>query len=121
MKKNSHFLESLKHALDGLVCLYKEERNMWIHTVVALLTVGLGLILKLSHIEWLLVTLCIVGVIACEIINTLIERLCNKITTTYDKGIKKIKDISAGFVLLVSVGSVVIGLIIFLPKIIALF
>lgn len=121
MKKNRNFFQSLRHALDGIVCLYKEERNMWKHTLVAILVVVAGFLLKLSHIEWLLVTLCIVGVFACEIINTLFERLCDRMTTEYDDRIRKIKDISAGFVLLVCLGSVAVGLIIFLPKFIALF
>lgn len=121
MKKNKNFFQSLKHALDGFVCLYREERNMWIHTIVAIMVVVASILLKLSYIEGVLITLCIVGVMTSEMINTILERLCNKITTEYDDNIKKTKDISAGFVLLMSLGSVVVGLLIFLPKIIALF
>lgn len=121
MKKNKNFWESLKHAIDGLVCLFQEEKNMWIHTLVAIFVVAFGFVVQLNHIEWLLVVLCIVAVIASEIMNTLIERMMNRISTEYDEQIKKIKDISAGFVLLVSIGSVIVGLLIFVPKLISFF
>lgn len=121
MKKNKNFFESLKHALDGIVTLYKEERNMWFHTLAMLIVIIAGILLKVSVGEWVILALSVIFVFASETVNTLIERMMDKISTEYDANIKKIKDISASFVLLVSLGAAVVGILIFLPKIIALF
>ena len=121
MKKNSNFFESLYHAFSGIGTLYKEERNMWIHTLAVIVVVVAGILLPLSVMEWVVLILCMVLVIAGEIINTIVERTMDKITTEYDIDVKKIKDMSSSFVLILSIGSAIIGVLIFLPKIIALF
>ncbi len=121
MKKNSNFFESLYHALCGIVTLYKEERNIWIHTLAVIAVVVAGILLPLSLMEWVVLVVCMVLVIAGEIVNTLIERIMDKITTEYDIDVKKIKDMSSSFVLILSIGSAIVGCLIFLPKMIALF
>jgi len=70
--------------------------------------------------EWIVVLLCICAVLGLEMINSALEHLCNLVQRDYHPLVKKIKDVSAGAVLIASIISVVIGFIIFIPKIFAL-
>lgn len=72
--------------------------------------------LHVSVYEWIVLLGCIATVLAFEMINSAIEKLCNLVHPAYHPAVKVIKDISAGAVLWVSVFSGVIGVIIFLPK-----
>jgi diacylglycerol kinase len=77
-----------------------------------------GILLKISATEWLFIVLCSMLVLMLELINTAVEYLCDTITTDFHPVIKIVKDISAAAVLISAAGSVITGLIIFLPKII---
>ena len=79
-----------------------------------------GVIFNISKTEWLFIAVCCAAVIATEMINTAIEKLCDMVSTEIHPVIKIIKDVSAGAVLVCAIGSVVVGSIIFLPKIIEL-
>ena len=109
-------IKSFGYAFQGIFTFFKTERNGRIHLIAALVAIVLGFYLELELSEWLWVSLAITLVIAAEMINTAIERVCNRITTEQEDAIKHIKDISAGFVLLCSAFSLIVGAIIFLPK-----
>ena len=79
-----------------------------------------GLWLDLSTLEWAAVVLCIGAVLAAEGINSAIEALCDRVSPGYDEAIKHAKDLAAGAVLILAVMSVVVGLLIFIPKFITL-
>lgn len=115
-RPKSTIIHSFKYAFEGLGELWN-ERNFKIHLLVSTITVIAGFWLEISRYEWIVVFLCIFGMLAMEGINTAIERLCDFVTPEIHLQIKKIKDISAAAVLLVAIGSVIMGLIIFLPKI----
>lgn len=68
--------------------------------------------------EWFFVLSAGFLVLICEAINTVIEKAMDRITETYDIKIKDIKDMSAGFVLLAAIYAVIVGSIVFIPKII---
>ena len=84
-------------------------------TIVVLM---LSIVLNISAIEWIAVGFCIAFVIAMEMLNTAIEKLCDVVHRDIHPGIKKVKDIAAGAVLVSAIFSLITGLIIFLPKII---
>jgi diacylglycerol kinase (ATP) len=109
-------IKSFGYAFQGIFTFFKTERNGQIHLIAALIAIGLGVYLELDTDEWLWVSLSITLVIVAEMINTAIEKLCNRITTDHDPQIKVIKDISAGFVLLCALFSLVVAAIIFVPK-----
>lgn len=90
---------------------------MRIHTLIAILTVILGFVIKISVNEWLLVILCIGLVLTSEALNAAIEKLVDKISPQKDARAGLIKDIAAAGVLLAAVAAAAIGLIIFVPKI----
>ena len=113
----SSFNESLGHALDGIEYTINHERNFKIELFFAIAVTIMSFILKVSIIEWGILVLVISMVLALEMINTAIERCVDLVTKEYKELAKNAKDIAAGAVLVMSMFSVVIGIIIFLPKI----
>lgn len=117
MKK---LLNSFKYAYQGIIAAFKSEQNLKIHLSIALLVIIFGFFLKLSFYEWLIIILSIGLVLMAELFNTALETCVNLVTMKYNEKAKKAKDIAAGSVLIISLFVMVIGLIIFLPKIINL-
>ncbi len=111
-------MNSLRYAIRGFFTAIRSETNLRIHVVVAVVVCAVGFWLQLSIPEWLSVVLCIVVVFGFELMNTAIEQLCDLVTKEQHPVIKTIKDIAAAAVLIVCMGSVIIGAIIFLPKLI---
>ena len=108
------------NAFNGIQYFFKTERNGKIQLFVSFLVVLTGIYFRLSSTEWIFIFLCIGAVLAMEMLNSALEHLCNMVHYDYHPAIKIIKDVSAGAVLLTSVISVLIGLVIFLPKILLL-
>ncbi len=115
MKK---IVKSFEYAFNGLKLCFASEINFKIHLLSAILVLLLGVVFRISNTEWLTIIFCIAFVTATEMINTAIEKLCDLVQKDFHPGIKKVKDIAAGAVLLTAVCSLFIAGIIFLPKII---
>jgi len=111
---------SFKYAFNGLKILIIEEHNSRIHIFASLCVLIAGFLFRISISEWIAVIFCIGLVIALELINSAIENIADFVSPKQDTKIKKIKDLSAGAVLFSAIISVIIGLIVFLPKIVAL-
>ena len=75
----------------------------------------------MSALEWAVLALLIVMVVAAEMVNTMVEALVDLVTTEYHPLAKVAKDVVAGVVLLTAIGAVVVGLLIFGPKALAAF
>lgn len=114
-------VESFKYALNGLKIVFIEEHNARIHLIVSLIVIACGFIFHISTVEWIIICFAIGLVISMEIINSAIENLSDFVSPEYHKLIKKVKDISAAAVLVCTISSVVIGILVFLPKIAHLF
>ncbi len=112
------FLRSVLFAMQGIKQFFSRDRNGKIQTVIGVLAITLGFTVSLSAFQWLLVLFCIGLVISLEMINSAIERYCDLITTDFHPGIKIIKDVAAGAVLVASIMSLIIGLIIFIPALV---
>lgn len=117
MKK---FFMSFKYAWSGIVHLFANERNAKFHLVVALLVGIVSIILGLTAIESCIILLCIGGVFAAEGFNTAIEKLADRVSIHPDPLIKTVKDVAAGAVLLFVIFVVIVGCIIFIPKLMQL-
>ena len=119
--KNTRFLQSFSFALTGLKSAFKDEANMKKHAAAGLLVIILAVAFRVSAIEWLFLLLAMTLVIAIEVINTAIENVVDLASGFHFHVLaKKAKDMAAGAVLLVSGFALVVGIIIFAPKIIAL-
>jgi diacylglycerol kinase len=115
MKK---FIYSVLFALQGIKQFFSRDRNGKIQIVIGITAIILGFTLSISSSQWLLVLFCIGLVISLEMINSAIESFCDLVTTDFHPGIKIVKDVAAGAVLLASIFSLIIGLIIFIPALV---
>lgn len=115
--KDRSILKAFSHAFDGMHRFFLHERNGRIELIVALVTIVLGFLLRLSITEWTVILFCIAMVISLEIINSAIEKLCDLVNKEYHPVIMIVKDMSAAAVLCSVIISVTIGLMIFLPRI----
>ncbi len=115
------FLNSFNYPIKGLRYAYKNEQNLAVDVGVALLVVIFGFLFRINKYEWAILVLTIGLVISCELINTAIEAVVDLVTEEYHPLAKVAKDTSAAAVLVFAMVAVVVGLIIFLPKIIGLF
>jgi diacylglycerol kinase len=109
--------KSFKNAFNGLAILWKEEPNARIHASAMVVVVTAGVMLEIQAWEWCLISLLIGLVISAEIFNSAIERIMDHISPERHPRVKAIKDLSAGAVLILAITAIVIGLIIFLPKV----
>ena len=119
--KNRTVYASLEFALTGIITAFREERNLRKHAVSASLAIIFGFLFKISRIEWLFLLLAIFLVIFGEIINSAIENVVDLASEYHFSMLaKNAKDMAAGAVLFISLYAVIVGLMIFLPKIWAL-
>lgn len=114
-------LKSVRFSLKGIWLLIKTEASIQVQLVVALIAIVLGFYFEISTTEWLIQTLMITIVLVAEALNTGIEKLCDFVHPDYQPKIGVIKDISAGAVGIAAMISLVIGGIIYLPKLALLF
>lgn len=103
-------------AFRGLIAAYRGERNLRIHIAVTLITIILSLWLDVSREEWYWIALCITLVITAELFNTAIEACVDLVSPENRPLAGKAKDVAAGAVLVVVIFAVIIGGIIFFPK-----
>ena len=107
------FFRSFLYALQGLQVSFREQRNLKVQILVALITVGAGFYFGITAVEWCIILLAIGLVIGLEMINTSIESLVDLVTRERKPLAGKIKDIAAGAVLAASVIALIIGVIVF--------
>ena len=113
-------LKSFTYAFAGLKVLFKEEHNAWIHLFATVCVLVVGILLKISPLEWVAVVFAIGLVFGFEIINTSVENIADFICPEWDDRIKRIKDLAAAAVLVSAITAAIVGLIVFVPKIWAL-
>ena len=113
-------LKSFTFAFNGLKILLREEHNSWIHIAITICVVIVGFLLQISLIEWIAIVLCMGLVFALELVNSAIENIADFVSPQKNEIIKKVKDLSAAAVLIAAICSAIVGIIIFLPKIIDL-
>ncbi|TDB64153.1 diacylglycerol kinase family protein [Arundinibacter roseus] len=109
-------LRSFRYAFQGIISLFQVENNARIHFVAAILAIILGFFLHISSLEWALIVTQIALVVAAEAFNTALEKLADVVSPEYHPLIKSVKDLAAGAVLIMAISAVVVGLLIFFPK-----
>lgn len=114
-------IAAFRYALQGMVFFFRYERNGKIQALCAAIALALGLAFHISATEWLFIITSSAMVFAAEMLNTAIEKMADFIEPRHNTKIKIIKDLAAGAVMIPAVASLIIGTIIFLPKIIEFF
>lgn len=119
-KDKRTFKGSVKNCLDGISYITKNEKNFKREIAFGIIALILSYILKIDKIEFIIILTMICLVLTTEIINTAIERTVDLVTKEYHELARIAKDVSAGSVLVTSIFALIIGIIIFIPKIITL-
>lgn len=107
---------ALRCAAAGLVYFFLNERKTMLYTISTVLVIVAGACTKVSRTEWILLALSVCSVWAAEMFNSCMEEILNFLHPHRHEKVKHIKDMAAGAVLFTGTGSIITGLIIFLPK-----
>lgn len=112
--------QSFKYAIRGVVDAFKSEFNLRIHFIIATIVLIAGYLFSLSAVEWAILILVITFVIIMEMVNTVIEKTIDIASPQISEKARVVKDISAAVVLFTAISAVVVGCLLFIPKIVAL-
>lgn len=121
MDYNKSLSSSFKYAFEGIWHALKNNRNLRIDFIIALLIIILSVYFNTNPYEKGVLGITILLVICSEMINTSLEEMVNLITNEHRKEAKIAKDVAAGMVLIAAIGSVIVGFFIFAPHISQLF
>lgn len=110
---------SFGYATRGIWHVLRTEQNLRIHLVAATIAILLGLYLDISGPEFAIILLASAIVIAAEIFNSVIEDFLDVLHPQHHEAIRRIKDALAGAVLLAATAALVVGLLIFVPALVA--
>ena len=120
IKSKTSLITNFGFAIQGIIFSFS-ERNICIHYLAVICTTTTGLLLKISISEWCIILIMFVLVISFEMVNTAMEIMVDMISPEFNENAGKIKDIAAAAVLIAAVAAVIAGLMIFVPKIMALY
>jgi diacylglycerol kinase (ATP) len=113
-------LAGFRFAGRGLVDLIAREHNARVHAVATLAVVVAGMLLRVSLSDWALLAVAVAQVWTAEAFNAAIERLADVVSPGQDARVGRVKDLAAGGVLASAVGAAIIGLLVFVPYLLAL-
>jgi len=102
-----------RDAFRGWALAVRDQSSFAVHLVVAAAVVALAAALRVSLVEWCLLGLCIVAVLAVELFNTAIEHLAKAVNKDHDANIGTALDIASSAVLLAALGAAAVGSTIF--------
>ena len=111
------YSEKFLNAFRGLYVVSKTTRHLFIHIISALVVIFFGFYLRVSNLEWIALTFAIGFVFITEVLNTAIEIDMDLTSPEYHPYARDTKDVAAAAVLLSVFVAIIVGFIIFLPKI----
>ena len=115
MKKEPLY-KSFGYAFQGIFNTIRTERNIKIHCAAAILVTIFGIWLQISKTEWMICFILFGLILALELVNTAVEATVDLFTEERKPLAKKAKDAAAGAVLIAAIFAAVIGILIFIPK-----
>lgn len=113
--------DSFRYALSGIRQLFPGQVNIRIHLFAAVLVVVMGFFFGITTGEWLAIILSIAVVMGAEAFNTALEKLTDLVSPEVDVKAGQVKDLAAAAVLIVSMGALLVGLVVFIPYFLQLF
>jgi diacylglycerol kinase (ATP) len=114
-------IKSLNFGVKGLSLLLKTEHNARIHLGAAIVAITTAIVLNINVFEWALLTIVIGIVFITELLNSSIENLSDFVQPEWNDMIRKAKDLSAAAVMISAIISLIVGGLLFIPKILAFF
>ncbi|MBI4599554.1 diacylglycerol kinase family protein [Candidatus Uhrbacteria bacterium] len=112
---------SFLHAFRGFAIAFREEKNIKTHAIAGCIALGAALLLSFTPLELAFVVIVISLVIASELLNSALERFSDIVKPRVSGYVERVKDIMAACVLVLSANAVLVGLLLYIPKIIARF
>jgi len=113
-------IQSFRYAGQGVAFMLRTQHNAWIHAAFSAAVVAMGLVLRVTAAEWCWLVLAMASVWTAESFNTALEIIVDIASPDYRPAAGRAKDVAAGAVLLCAAGATVIGLIIFVPRLLAM-
>ncbi len=111
-------IKSFGYAFKGIATLFSTQPNSWIHLTALFGILAAGIFFKINTTEWCLIALTSAAVLAAEAMNTAIEFIVDLVSPQYHDLAGKAKDVAAAAVLLTSFGALMVGFLVFFPKIV---
>jgi diacylglycerol kinase len=108
-------IASFRHAFHGWIYVIHTQRNAWIHAIITILVVIMGLWLGLPAQDWATLVLVIAMVWSAEFLNTSIEAVVDLASPAHHPLAKTGKDVGAAAVLIAAGAAVLVGLLILEP------
>ena len=119
-EKEKPLLKTLSYGFNGILYTLKHERNMVIHFLIMILVIIAGIVFKITFVEWGVCFVLFALVLSLELMNTALENVVDLVTDEKKPKAKVAKDASAGAVLVAAIFAVIIGISIFLPRLLEL-
>jgi diacylglycerol kinase len=107
--------KSFTYAFRGLFKIFREEQNLQVQSISAIIIIALGFIFQIKPLEWCAILICIALVILMETINSAVERMADLLKPRIHSYVKEMKDIMAAAVMIAALLAIAVGLIIFVP------
>jgi diacylglycerol kinase len=111
---------SVRYALNGMRDMLTTQPNARFHIAACAAVIIAGVYFHISSLEWIAVVLCMALVLSLEAVNTALEYLTDLTSPDYHPLAGKAKDVAAAAVLIAAIGALVVGLLVFIPKISAI-
>ena len=115
--KDKQYSIGLRFAWNGLKTVVKTEKNFQFHLIATALVIIIGVVCRLNGVEWSIIFLAIGLVLVAEMINTVVEKMIDYIKPDLHPQAGVIKDMAAGAVLVAALIAIIIGFLVYLPKI----
>lgn len=114
-------IQTIKNSINGIICYARDGKSIILYLVGLIFEIIMGIVFNINGLEWILIIIIMGVILAVELLNTAIEAACDAITKHYNPLIKIAKDCGSGATFIIFTVSVILNLIIFIPKIIMLF
>lgn len=115
MIRMKRLMKSFAYSFRGLFKVLREEQNLQVQSIIAIMVVALAAYVRIKPAEWSLVIISITLVILMETVNSAVERVADTLKPRIHEYIKEVKDIMAAAVMLSSLSAVAVGLFVFVP------
>lgn len=109
-------VKSFRFAMDGIASFFYREHNAWVHFAATIAVLALTVWVKVEKTELLALVFAIGFVWVAEMLNTCIERIMDFVSIQQHPEVKFIKDLAAGAVLVAAITALVVGAVVFIPK-----
>lgn len=116
--RSTSVLRSFMFALEGITHAFTTQRNFKIHASISVVVLIAGLALGISLEQWAIIAVTVALVFQAELFNTSLEAVVDHVSPEFHALAKVAKDCAAGAVFITAVISVVVGALIFVPRLI---